>query len=142
MWKLKTLDVNDIGVVKVHYAKCGKDFGFSTGDHSKSAIHNFFMNFKKSHLMSAIHIRNWYWRKGVWFKDHSYSQAAKGKTVVLIPADHKHLVLEGIEILDALNEDIGGVKKTLDVIGDLNSEEVRSFWFRVKCNFCGDYFML
>jgi hypothetical protein len=62
--------------------------------------------------------------------------------VVLTPTDHKRLVLEGIEILDALNEDIGGEKKTFDVIGDLNSEEVRSFWFRVKCNFCGDYFML
>jgi hypothetical protein len=47
--------------------------------------------------------------------------------VVLTPADHKRLVLEGIEILDASNEDIGGEKKTFDVIGDLNFEEVRSF---------------
>jgi hypothetical protein len=35
--------------------------------------------------------------------------------------------LEGIEILDALNEDIGREKKTFDVIRDLNSEEVQSF---------------
>jgi hypothetical protein len=40
-------------------------------------------------------------------------------------------VLEGIEILDALNKDIGGENKTFDVIRDLNSEEVRSFWFRI-----------
>jgi hypothetical protein len=47
--------------------------------------------------------------------------------VVLTPADHKRLVLERIEILDALNKDIGREKNTFDVIGDLNSEEVRSF---------------
>jgi ribosomal protein S27E len=139
MWKLKTLDVNDIRVVKVHCAECGKDFGSSTGDHSKSTVHNFFMNFN---LMSTIYIRNWCWRKEIRFEDHTQSQAGKGKTVVLTPVDHKRLVLEGIEILDALNEDIGGEKKTFDVIGDLNSEEVRSFWLRVKCNFCGNYFML
>ena len=46
--------MNDIGVVKVHCAECGKDFGSNIGDHSKSAIHNFCMNFKKSHLMAAI----------------------------------------------------------------------------------------
>jgi hypothetical protein len=100
------------------------------------------MNFKKSNLMFAVHIRNWCWRKGIQFEDHPQSQAGKDKTVVLTLANHKRLVLEGIEILDALNEDIGEEKKTFDVIGDLNSEEVRSFWFRVKCNFCGDYFML
>jgi hypothetical protein len=47
--------------------------------------------------------------------------------VVLTSVDHKCLVLEGIEILNTLNEDIGGEKKTFDVIRDLNSEEVRSF---------------
>jgi hypothetical protein len=57
-------------------------------------------------------------------EDHPQSQAGKDKTVVLIPTDHKCIVLEGIEILDALNEDIGGEKKTFDVIGDLNSKEV------------------
>jgi hypothetical protein len=110
--------VNDIRAVKVHCAKCGKDFGSSTGDHSKSAVHNLFMNFKKSHLMSTIHFRNWCWRKGIQFKDHLQSQVGKGKTVVLTPVDHKCLVLEGIEILDALNEDIGRERKTFDVIGD------------------------
>jgi hypothetical protein len=127
MWKLKTLDVNDIGVVKVHCAECGKDFGSSTGDHSKLAIHNLFMNFKKSHLMSVVHIRNWCWRKGIRFEDHLQSQGGKDKTVVLTSVDHKCLVLERIEILNALNEDIGEEKKTFDVIRDLNSEEVRSF---------------
>jgi hypothetical protein len=125
--KLKTLDVNDIRVVKVHYAECDKDFGSSIEDHSKSTIHNLFMNFKKSHLMSAVHIRNWCRRKGIRFEDHPQSQVDKSKTIVLTPVDHKRLVLEVIEILDALNEDIGGEKKTFDVIGDLNSEEVRSF---------------
>jgi hypothetical protein len=127
MWKLKTLDVNDIGVVKVHCAECGKDFGSSTRDHSKLVVHNFFMNSKKSHLMSVVHIRNWCQRKEIQFEDHPQSQAGKGKTVVLIPTDHKRLVLEGIEVLDAFNEDIGREKKTFDVIGDLNSEEVWSF---------------
>jgi hypothetical protein len=119
--------VNDIKVVKVHNAECGKDFGSSTRDHSKSSIHNLFMNFKKSHLMSVVHIKNWCQKKGIRFEDHLQSQAGKGKTVVLTLADHKRLVLDGIEILDALNEDIGREKKTFDVIRDLNSEEVQSF---------------
>jgi hypothetical protein len=69
MWKLKTLDMNDIEVVKVHYAECGKDFGSSTGNHSKSTVYNFFMNFKKSHLMPAIHIRKLVLEKGDTIRD-------------------------------------------------------------------------
>ena len=57
-WKFKTVDVNGVGLVKVYYARCGKDFGSSSGDHSKSGVHNLFMDFKKSHLMSTMHIRN------------------------------------------------------------------------------------
>ena len=118
--------MNDIKVLKVHNVECNKDFGSSTRDHSKSSVDNLFMNFKKSHLMSVVHIKNWCQRKGIQFEDHLQSQAGKGKIVVLTPIDHKRLVLDGIEILDALNEDIGREKKTFDVIKDLISEEVQS----------------
>ena len=50
--------------------------------------------------------------------------------------------MEGTKIVDALNFDIGGGKKTFDVFGDLNFDEIRSFWFRVKCNFSANFFML
>ena len=75
-------------------------------------------------------------------EDYPQLQAGKNKTMVLIPTDHKRLMLERIEVLDALNEDIGGEKKTFDVIRDLNSKEVQSFQFRMECNFYRDYFML
>jgi hypothetical protein len=86
-WKVKTLDVNDIGVVKVHCAECGKDFGSSIGDHFKSAVHNLFLNFKKFHLMSTIHISYWctFWQQNNYIQHRlsnkfpqNYSNYSKG----------------------------------------------------------------
>ena len=49
-WKLKSWDLNGILVVKVYCGECDKDFGGTSGDHSKNTIHNLFTNFKKSHI--------------------------------------------------------------------------------------------
>jgi hypothetical protein len=49
-WHLKSWDLNDVAVVKLFCGECNKDFGGTNGDHSKSAIHNLFANFKKSHI--------------------------------------------------------------------------------------------
>ena len=49
--------------------------------------------------------------------------------------------MEGTETVDALNVDIGRENKTFDVIGDVNSNERRSFWFKMKYNLCVDFLM-
>jgi hypothetical protein len=57
--------------------------------------------------------------------------------VILTPTDHKHLVRLGMEIVDVVNTSCEE-----HVIGDLYSDELHSFWFRMNYNFCSDYFML
>jgi hypothetical protein len=103
IWCLKSLDQNDVAVVKLHCRECVKDFGYSAEDHSKGAVHNLFMNFKKSHMVSTAHIRNWCRHKGVSFEDHPQSHVGKGKLMVLTPTDHKHLVQQGVKIVDTVN---------------------------------------
>ena len=58
MWSLKSLDVDNIVVVKLRCSKCLKDFRPSARDHSKVVVHNLFMNFKKSHIVSIVYICN------------------------------------------------------------------------------------
>ena len=58
LWSLKTMDVNDVAIVRLHSEECAKDFGFVSGDHSKAVVHNLFTNFKKSHMLTISHVRN------------------------------------------------------------------------------------
>jgi hypothetical protein len=41
-----------------------------------------------------------------------------------------------------MNTSVGEDQKPFGIIGDLESDELRSFLFRVKCNVCRDYFVL
>jgi hypothetical protein len=79
IWTLKSFDNNNVGVVKLQCGECQKDFGGGSGDHSKSTIHNLFSNFKKSHIMSNAHIRNWCRRKGIPWIEHPQFSVQKGK---------------------------------------------------------------
>jgi hypothetical protein len=76
---LKSFDNNNVGIVKLQCGECQKDFGGSSGDHSKSTIHNLFANFKKSHIMSNVHIRNWCRRKGIPWTEHPQSNCRRIK---------------------------------------------------------------
>jgi hypothetical protein len=133
LWNLKFEDHNGIGVVKVHCGECRRDFGSMTGVHSRTTIHNLFANFKKSHLMSTIHVQNWCHWKDVPFTDHPQSAAPKEKLMILTIANHKKLVQEGIKIMDTLNNKILCEKKPFAVIGDMESGDLKSFWFKVRC---------
>jgi hypothetical protein len=126
-----------VGILKVFCKKCGKNFGGGTGDHTKNGVNNLFSNFKKSHIMRIGHIKKWHARKGVDFLNHPQSVAAKGKPVILTATDHKRLVSEGLETLKTINDSIDN--KPFVLVGD---PEVKSFWFKVRCIFYGDFFSL
>jgi hypothetical protein len=139
---LKSFDNNNVGVVKLQCGDCQKDFGGSSGDHSKSTIHNLFANFKKSHIMSNAHIRNWCRRKGIPWTEHPQSSVQKGKTLILAAEDHKWAVEDGLAILDMVNRDICAKGGLFVAIGDHEGDSIKSFWHKVRCKVCGDLFQL
>jgi hypothetical protein len=52
------------------------------------------------------------------------------------------VVQEEIKIINILNCEILGEKKPFVVIGDLGSKDLKTFWFKVKCTYCGEYYQL
>lgn len=57
-WSLRSWDQDGAAVVKLYCGECRSLGGGSTGKHNKNTVSNLFSNFRKSHLMSAGHIRN------------------------------------------------------------------------------------
>jgi hypothetical protein len=142
VWTLKSFDNNNIGVVKLQCGECQKDFGGGSGDHSKSTIHNLFVNFKKPHIMSNAHIRNWYRRKGIPWTELPQSSVQKGKTLILTAEDYKQAVEDGLAILDMVNRDICAEGGPFVAIGDPKGNSIKSFWHKIRCKVCGDLFQL
>jgi hypothetical protein len=116
LWHLKSWDDKDVPVVKLHCGECKKDFEGDSGDHSKCAIHNIFNNFKKSHILSTLHIQAWCRRKEISFNDHP--QTSSGKALVLTTSDHEALVDEGLQVLKKINDNICADVPTFLFIGD------------------------
>ena len=46
-WHLRSLDKNFVGVIKLYFVECCKEFGSTIGDRSKNTIQNMFTNFSK-----------------------------------------------------------------------------------------------
>ena len=57
-WSLRSLDQGGVGVVKLFCGECRTFIGGNTGKNTKTAVTNLFSNFRKSHLISAGHVRN------------------------------------------------------------------------------------
>jgi hypothetical protein len=127
VWTLKSFDNNNVGVVKLQCGEYQKDFGGGSRDHSKSTIHNLFINFKKSHIMSNAHIRNWCCRKGILWTEHPQSSVQKDKTLILTAEDHKRAVEDGLAILDMVNKDIYAEGGPFVAIGDPAGDSIKSF---------------
>jgi len=142
LWYMKSYDLNDVGVVKLHCGECEKNFRGTNGDHSKSAIHNLFANSKKSHLQSSLHIRSWCRRKGMEYSNLPQSQAPKGKAIILTTADYMRLVEEGLAILEEVNSSVDSVQGPFVVIGDEDVMQLKSFWYKVRCKVDGEIFQL
>jgi hypothetical protein len=141
-WHLKSWDSNGVAVVKLWCGECSKEFGGASGDHTKSAVYNLFMNFKKSHLLTTLHIRAYCRRKGINFDDHPQSAASKGKAVVMTAADHKRAVVEGMQTLEDLNAARVDEDGPFVLVGNPEDEDMKCWWFKVRCKVCGDLFQL
>ncbi len=139
MWCLKSWDQDGSAIVKLYCGECSKLYGSNEGDHNKITIANLFANFSKKHLVSAGHIKNWCRRKGLDYNSHPQSES-KDKVTILTAADHKRLVEEGVTIMDLINDSVEPDRSPFSLIGDRHSPHMRSFWMKVKCNFCGDFF--
>lgn len=65
----------------------------------------------------------------------------------MIPANHKKLIMEGIEILNVVNgehekDELGKAKKAFRVVGDLKLAHLQSFSIRMHCLYCKEYIQL
>ena len=133
-----------MGVVKIHCDECIKDFGGNTGDHSNYSISNLFANFQKHHSHTNAHIRSLCRQQGLPYTNHPQSIAPREKSVIPSYADHKHLVYEGTDIMDNVNNTTEEVKgeKPFYIVGNTTSEGFKfwSYWFKVHCRLCGDFF--
>jgi hypothetical protein len=128
--------------VKLYCWECEKDFGGSSGDHSKTMVHNLFTNFKKSHILSNRHVRAWCRQNGIPWTDHPQSTAGKGKTLILTAEDHKQAIVEGLQKLESINSEICSTASTFVCVGDLLQLHQKSFWVKVRCKVCGDMYQL
>ena len=72
-WWLKTFDLNGSGVVKLWCGECKKDCGGGSTDHTKAHIDNLFNNFRRSHIVSGAHVRNFCAAKNIDFDNHPQS---------------------------------------------------------------------
>jgi len=93
--------------------------------------------------MSNQHIKSWCSRKGVDWCNHPQSLAKGKKTIILIVEDHRQLVLEGVAILDSVNESLHPTQKTFLLIGgDPQTTDLKCFWWKAKCVSCNDLYSL
>ena len=125
MWNLKSYDLNGTLVVKIHYRECLKEIGGGAGDYSKAAISNLFANFKKCHMQSTLHIKQWYKRKKIHYHDHPKKDGNRGKPLILITVDHKSLVQEGLSILHSMNDSVSEDDPPFVLVGDAEGEELK-----------------
>ena len=106
-----------MGIVKLFCKECRKEIGGQSRNHSKTTIQIFFSNSKRSHLQSAQHVKSWCRKHNLNYLDHPQSEALKGKTVVLTVDDYRKLMREGVEIIEAVNADLGRGHQVLPYFG-------------------------
>ena len=79
VWWLKMVDLNGNGVVKLWCGECKNDCGGGSKDDTKTHIDNLFNNFRRSHIVSTAHVRNFCAAMNVNFDDHPQSEALEWK---------------------------------------------------------------
>ena len=116
-WWLKTFDMNGNKVVKLWCGECKNDCGGGSKVHTKAHIDNLFNNFRRSHIVSTTHVRNFCVAKNVNFDDHPQYEAKNGRPLTLTPEDHKRLIFEGVEILEGVNDTLPDGHKKFTMLG-------------------------
>lgn len=65
-----------------------------------------------------------------------------GKVLILRIEDHKRLVKEGIELVERVNAKSDSERSPFVIVGDVDSNQVKCFWVKVKCTYCFDFYQL
>lgn len=47
--------------------------------------------------------------------------------------DHRRLMAEGVDIMNAVNGELQEGIKPFHTVGDLEQDRPKSYWFKVKC---------
>jgi hypothetical protein len=141
-WYLKTWDEGEVGILKLHCIECSKDFGSWVWDHNTATVTNLFFNFKKSYINSTRHFKSYYCRRSEIFENHPTSMAPTGKTIQMTHKDHRRAVQLGLDIMEIVNANTFSKTKPFAVVGDANDDLVKSFWMKVRCTYCDEYFAL
>ena len=143
IWMLKSWDQNGVPFVKLWCEECKKPFGGDSGDHTKAGVTNLYSNFKKNHIMTVGHAKNYCRCKGIEWKDYPQSGHEKGgKILILTAKDHKCLIKEGMEFVEIVNAKSDFERPPFVIVGDVNSDQIKCFWLKVKCTYCFDFYQL
>ena len=126
-WSLRSWDQDGVAVVKVCCGKCRGLNGRSSGKHTKSVVTNLFSNFRKSHLNSVGHIRNYCRQKGLQVSEYPRAGSSRNNPIVVTAVDHQRMVEEGIGILGTVNESIDAQKPTFQLIGDPTDPVMKAY---------------
>jgi len=76
------------------------------------------------------------------FSTHPQFVVPKGKTIFPSNEDLKRDVKEGIIIIDYVNAPFAINEQPFVFVGDLESSELKSFWYKIRYTFCNDFFQL
>jgi len=78
--------------------------------------------------MSNQYIKKWCLRKDLHRCNHPQSLAKGKKIMILMNEDHMQLVLEGVDILNQVNDSLDPTHKTFELTGgDPQTLELKSF---------------
>jgi len=105
-------------------------------------VQNLFSIFKKSHLHSAVRIKQWCKKRQILYNDRPKKEGKFNKPIILTPANHKRLVEEGVSILQSVNDSISSEDPPLVILGDVGVPQLKSFWFKVRYKLDGEIMLL
>ena len=132
-WELRSWDKDGLGIVKFFCLECRKETGGQSGIYNKSTMHNLFSNFRTSQFLNTQHVKSWCRKHNVNYLNHPQSEAPKGKSMVLTVEDHRKLIKEGVEVMEAVNAELAEGVKLFYTLGDLEQPRPKRFWCKIKC---------
>ncbi len=128
VWNLKTYDHHGVAVVKILCRECKREIGVTGRDYSRSTKQNLFASFKKSHLHSALHIKQWCRKREILYNDHLKKECNCNKPIILTPIHHMLLVEEGFNILHSVNDSISEDDLVFVIVRDVGVPQLKFSW--------------